>query len=97
MYRLAKSGVIRLIDGANIPEAPLNRDWKKYQEWLTGGNTPDPMDPEPEPPTKAELITQVLNSKKHFKALVLALNDGSFIPGSNYTNPEIRDILANLF
>jgi hypothetical protein len=72
-----------------------SRLWHKVAKWLAEGNTPDPPDPEPDPPTVEEIIIQALNNKKHFKALVLALNDGSFIPGSNYTNSAIRDIFKN--
>ena len=43
MYKLAKGGVIRLSDGAFIPEDPNNRDWKEYQEWLAQGNKPQPQ------------------------------------------------------
>lgn len=44
MYQLTSSEdvVFRISDGANIPNAPKNRDWKAYQEWLDAGNTPAP-------------------------------------------------------
>lgn len=38
-------GVIRTADGASIPDAPGNTDWKEYQAWLTAGNVPLPADP----------------------------------------------------
>ena len=43
-YKLQKngSGVIRLSDGACIPECDANRDWQEYREWATRGNTPAP-------------------------------------------------------
>lgn len=42
-YKLAENGVIRNSDGAFIPNAPGNRDWQAYQDWLNAGNTPDPQ------------------------------------------------------
>lgn len=42
-YKLNKyGGVIRMPDGAMIPECPDNVDWRKYQEWLAEGNRPQP-------------------------------------------------------
>ena len=38
MYKLSNSGVIRISDGAYIPNDPNNRDWRKYQKWTTKGN-----------------------------------------------------------
>lgn len=38
-------------DGALIPDVP-NGDWQVYQEWLTDGNTPNPM---PTVPTTREI------------------------------------------
>lgn len=51
MYRLSTrwGGVVRLIDGATIPDDPGNGDWQAYQEWLAAGNAPDPADPLPVP------------------------------------------------
>lgn len=39
-YQLTEYGVVRLADGANIPNVPGNRDFLEYQEWLAAGNTP---------------------------------------------------------
>lgn len=47
-YKLLKSGVRRIADGACIPDAAGNSDWRKYQDWLSAGNTPEPADPEPQ-------------------------------------------------
>ena len=42
-YTLAEFGVIRASDRASIPDDDRNRDWQAYQEWLSAGNTPDPI------------------------------------------------------
>lgn len=36
------SGVLRLSDGAVVPDDPANLDWCVYQSWLQNGNTPAP-------------------------------------------------------
>jgi hypothetical protein len=49
-YQLSRIGVVREFDGASIPNDPKNRDWRKYQAWVVGGNTPDPMPVVVKPP-----------------------------------------------
>ncbi len=44
MYQLTKNGVRRLSDNADIPESLANRDWRKYQVWISEGNEPEPME-----------------------------------------------------
>jgi hypothetical protein len=41
--------IVRLSDNAYIPQAPGNRDYAEYLEWLEAGNTPLPV-PDPPPP-----------------------------------------------
>lgn len=38
----AIAGVIRVEDGACIPESLSNADWRAYLDWQAGGNTPEP-------------------------------------------------------
>ncbi len=60
-YKLQRgNGVLRRSNGAQIPNDPRNRDWRKYQRWLQAGNTPDPADPKrPLIDTEAELAQQI--------------------------------------
>lgn len=48
-YKLVRdsggSVVLRVEDGAFIPNKPLNRDWRKYQDWVAQGGNPHPADP----------------------------------------------------
>jgi len=45
MYKLSQfpSQIIRLFDGAAIPEGN-NGDWQLYEAWVAKGNTPQPAD-----------------------------------------------------
>ena len=36
--------VIRLADGARIPNFEDNEDYVEYQKWLAGNNVPEPAD-----------------------------------------------------
>jgi hypothetical protein len=48
MYQLTSGDtIVRLSDNAYIPQAPGNRDYAEYLEWLEAGNEPLPA---PEPP-----------------------------------------------
>ena len=51
MYQLTTStSILRLSDGAFIPNDPGNRDYREYLDWLDAGNTPEPAPPlEPAP------------------------------------------------
>ena len=38
-YQLAEGGVIRLSDGAFIPDDPNNADWQRIKQWLAEGGS----------------------------------------------------------
>ena len=51
MYQLTTgTSIKRLSDGAFIPQAPGNRDYAEYLEWVESGNTPEPAPAPPAPP-----------------------------------------------
>ena len=46
MYKLTTStNIIRIADGAYIPEERANTDYAAYLTWISAGNTPDSADP----------------------------------------------------
>jgi hypothetical protein len=50
MYQLTSGDtILRLADNAFIPQAPGNRDYREYLDWLAEGNTPLPAPPPPAP------------------------------------------------
>ena len=55
MYQYTKDNrsIIRLSDGASIPIAPGNRDYREAMEWVDAGNTIAPY--VPPPPTAGEV------------------------------------------
>lgn len=62
MYKLNKTGITRLSDLAQIPYDKENSQYQHYLDWLSQGNTPLPMDPEPTPgPTPNEVaLTRII-------------------------------------
>ncbi len=48
-----------------------------------------PIPPTP-PPTNDEIYDRVIQSQKVFKGYVLAVNDGSIVPGSGMTGAQLK-------
>lgn len=89
-YKLKEGGVLRLGDGAHITDDPANRDWQEYQNWLADGNTPQAADPPPPPPTLDQIYDQTMQNQRVLKAVVIAINKGTIVPGANATNAALK-------
>ena len=89
---LAKTHVIITSDTGEVISGvhSKSRFWAVLQDWIASGNTPDPADPPSPPPTNDEIYDQVIQSQKVFKGYVLAVNDGSIVPGSNMTGAQLK-------
>jgi hypothetical protein len=71
-YKLTTTDVvIRLTDGAFIPNDPRNCDRQEYESWLALGNTPQPADPLQAPVDQSDID----NLEKKLKAVALVYRD----------------------
>ncbi len=89
----AGTGFIVILDDGtelHVPDDMVNRHRRLLQVWLDAGNTLDPADPPPPPPTNDQLYDQVIQNQKVFKGYVLAVNNGSIVPGSNMTGAQLK-------
>lgn len=68
-FKLTKTGVRRLDDGAFIPNDPDNLDWKAFLAWQAAGNVPQPVDPDPAPID----FSDADNQDKVFKAMLILI------------------------
>lgn len=69
-YKLTRfNTIIRLADGANIPQADGNRDYREYLEWLAEGNESEPADAPPLPPADWRGFLAALRGTTVFSAL----------------------------
>jgi len=72
-YRLLRlNGVHDNDEGVDIPDNDANKDWRKYQEWLNAGNSPDAYVPPP-PPADADRVESI--SRGDWAALFEAVRD----------------------
>jgi len=92
--KLTSSGYLVTLVGDstayNVPNASGNRHYEAVQEWIGLGNTPDPADPPPAPPTNDEIYDQVMQQQAVLKAFALCINDGSIVPGANISAADLK-------
>ena len=66
MYKLTNTDfVIRIEDGAYIPKDTRNVDHREYLKWLSGGNTPLPIDPKSQEERILEEKTSKIKEEKN--------------------------------
>lgn len=58
--------------------------------WFYDGATFTAPPSPPPPPTNDQIYDQVIQNQKVFKGYVLAVNDGSIVPGSNMTGVQLK-------
>src|SRR5688572_6634246 len=86
MYQLVKdlNGVLRVSDGAFIPNDERNSDWRIYQSWVTAGGQPLAAVAEPTPQEIvehergegiAELLTGTSGAAKLVRGILLVALD----------------------
>ncbi len=69
-YKLTRSGIQRLADGANIPIDFNNRDYQSFLAWKNAGNVPEPASILMEIPVSLEVAAK---TPTVFDALVQVL------------------------
>ena len=83
----------------DAPEAPDQISWPTLPDGDAGSEQTSrvnlstlllELDSDNLPPTKDEIYDQVLQNQKVFKAYVLAINDGSIVPGSNMAGAQLK-------
>ena len=59
MYKLTDSdSIIRIADGASIPNDPANTDYAEYLEWVEAGNTATAADAIPDPTYQENRVSE---------------------------------------
>jgi hypothetical protein len=85
MYQLTDSAfVIRISDGAHIPDDPSNADRREYVAWLSAGNVPEPL-----PPQAVTIADYVHAIETHVDATATAKAYGGTASLASYVNSSV--------
>lgn len=97
MYKLIENGVIRLTDGATIPNCSNNRDWNKYQMWLSEGNVPQELDVVDTTTDNIEFQIKALDIKRIRAIAEPSIKDeATGLTWLDYYNQQITDLRTQL-
>lgn len=80
MYKLTgTNSIIRLSDGANIPNDDRNEDYLEYKRWVAAGNAPQPYVAPPPPPIviDAAKLRRAMTTRGWRTAFELAISSSS--------------------
>ena len=92
MYKLtSNTSVIRIADGAWIPNDPANRDYAAYLAWLAEGNTPDPVDP----PTAEDILSKAKADRQALvDSIVVTTSTGKQFDGNEISQDRMNKAIS---
>lgn len=92
MYKLTNTtSILRLEDGAIIPNDPANTDYAAYLAWLAGGNTPDPVDP----PTAEDILSKAKAERQALvDSIVVTTSTGKKFDGDELSQDRMNKAVS---
>jgi hypothetical protein len=91
-YKKLGNGVLRLPDGAYIPDDPRNNDWAAYLAWRELGNTPQPERTLSE--ARAQAAARITNARNGALAALTAAFSGDAWDADEATSARIANALT---
>lgn len=92
MYKLTNTtSILRLEDGAIIPNDPANTDFAAYLAWLAEGNTPEPVDP----PTQEQLLAKAKAQRQALvDAIIVTTTSGKKFDGDELSQDRMNKAIS---